>query len=61
MSTYDRSGTYWAKLQVTAPNEMTSTQAKLTVNCAPSFSGFARQCEHQSDRLYGSVPAHFPL
>lgn len=31
--TYNQSATYWAKLQVTAPNSMISDQAKFTLNC----------------------------
>lgn len=31
--TYNQSATYWAKLQVTAPNAMISDQAKFTLSC----------------------------
>ena len=31
--TYNQSATYWAKLEVLAPNAMTSDQAKFTLNC----------------------------
>lgn len=55
--TYNQSGTQWAKLEVTAPNALTSEQAKFTLNCAsPAIvtvvsvnanpTGFTGTCPH---------------